>query len=583
MLIPVFLDRPAPSDSAASPPVSSLTLPLGRGTLLDLLCSGVRRADDAAPIIVPTFETNGTYERTIQEAASVEVRVARPGGFGEQALDFEDSDWLVIVDVARWPASTADLRHLIHRHQAYRGATHLVAVGRDPERTREQVDLDGEGNVERVRRLYVGRSWPAAVSGGLFLSLVPARAVADVHFSSLTELRLAVLDRGLMCRDLPASVDLLDLTGTQDLLALNGQVIEDAVGHRRPRKTGHGKEGIIFGTDCVVHRTARLEGPVVVQDRVRIEENVVIVGPAVIGRDCRIGPRAMIVQSMLRAGSEVETGATIVQAVVSGACSTASSLAEGAHVPSADESRERMQHCDGFLATPARREWWRQGVYPAIKRTIDVVLGSAALVLLAPLFALVAILIKRDSPGPVFFVHRRETKGGGEFPCLKFRTMAVGAHAKQREMYARSEIDGPQFKINDDYRVTRIGRWLRRTNIDELPQLLNVVAGHMSLVGPRPSPFRENQICVPWRRGRLSVPAGITGLWQLCRDHNAGGDFNQWILFDLMYVRRRSIWLDLKILCITLTSRGGRGRIPTAWLIPLSERVGLNTVTVDSQ
>lgn len=574
MLIPVFLDRPAPSDSAASPAVSSLTLPLGRGTLLDLLCSGVRRADDAAPIIVPTFETNGTYERTIQEAASVEVRVARPGALGEQAFNFEDSDWLVIVDVARWPALTADLRRLIHRHLAYRGATHLVAVGRDPERTREQVDLDGEGNVERVRRLYVGRNWPAAVSRGLFLSLVPARAVAKVPFNSLAELRSGVLDLGLMSRDLPASVDLLDLTGTQDLLALNEQVIEDAVGRSHRRQTGTANKEIIFGTDCVVHRTARLEGPVVVQDRVRIEEDVVIVGPAVIGCDCRIGPRAMIVQSMLRAGSEVETGATIVQAVVSGACSTVSCLAEATHLPSADESPVPMQHCDGSLATPARREWWRRYVYPAIKRTIDVVLALAALVLLAPLFALVAILIKRDSPGPVFFVHRRETKGGGEFACLKFRTMAVGAHAKQREMYDCSEIDGPQFKINDDPRLTRIGPWLRRTNIDELPQLLNVVAGHMSLVGPRPSPFRENQICVPWRRGRLSVLPGITGLWQLCRDHNAGGDFNQWILFDLMYVRRRSIWLDLKILCLTLASRGGRGHIPTAWLIPLSERVG---------
>jgi lipopolysaccharide/colanic/teichoic acid biosynthesis glycosyltransferase len=128
-------------------------------------------------------------------------------------------------------------------------------------------------------------------------------------------------------------------------------------------------------------------------------------------------------------------------------------------------------------------------------------------------------------------------------------------------------MDGPQFKLHRDPRVTRVGRLLRTTNLDELPQLFNVVLGQMSLVGPRPSPFRENQVCVPWRQGRLSVRPGITGLWQVCRRDRASGDFHQWIYFDLLYVQHMSLWLDLKILVATVITLGGRWSIPLSWVM----------------
>ena len=119
-------------------------------------------------------------------------------------------------------------------------------------------------------------------------------------------------------------------------------------------------------------------------------------------------------------------------------------------------------------------------------------------------------------------------------------------------------LDGPHFKLDRDPRVTRVGRVLRASNIDELPQLFNVLVGEMSLVGPRPSPFRENQVCVPWREARLSVRPGITGMWQVCRHDRDSGDFHQWIEYDLMYVRNLTIWLDLKILLATLVTAGGK-------------------------
>jgi lipopolysaccharide/colanic/teichoic acid biosynthesis glycosyltransferase len=146
--------------------------------------------------------------------------------------------------------------------------------------------------------------------------------------------------------------------------------------------------------------------------------------------------------------------------------------------------------------------------------------------------------------------------------------MVTGADALQRTLYKQNAVDGPQFKLEHDPRITRIGHWLRKTNIDELPQLINVLRGHMSLIGPRPSPFRENQICVPWRQARLSVQPGITGLWQICRHERDAGDFHQWIYFDILYVRHLSFWLDLKILLATLATFGGRWSVAVSRMIP---------------
>jgi lipopolysaccharide/colanic/teichoic acid biosynthesis glycosyltransferase len=123
-------------------------------------------------------------------------------------------------------------------------------------------------------------------------------------------------------------------------------------------------------------------------------------------------------------------------------------------------------------------------------------------------------------------------------------------------------MDGPQFKMDHDPRVTKVGAWLRRMNVDELPQLWNIVCGEMSFVGPRPSPFRENQICVPWRNGRLSVRPGITGLWQVCRKDRKTGDFHQWIHYDLLYVRNVSFRLDVMIFAATIFTLGGRRPVP---------------------
>ena len=190
--------------------------------------------------------------------------------------------------------------------------------------------------------------------------------------------------------------------------------------------------------------------------------------------------------------------------------------------------------------------------YLFVKRVIDLIGAIVGLVALSPLLLVVAVLVKCTSRGPVLFVHRRQGLGGEEFGCLKFRTMHVGADAEQALLQARNEVDGPQFKITSDPRLTGLGVWLRRRNVDELPQLVNVLLGQMSLVGPRPSPDEENQLCPEWRRVRLSVKPGITGLWQVLRLRDEQhSDFQEWIYYDQEYARHRSIWLDLQTLLYT--------------------------------
>ncbi|UCE58152.1 MAG: sugar transferase [Phycisphaerales bacterium] len=192
------------------------------------------------------------------------------------------------------------------------------------------------------------------------------------------------------------------------------------------------------------------------------------------------------------------------------------------------------------------------GIYLVLKRIMDSASAAVLLILLSPPLVVVALLIKVTSPGPVLFGHKRQGLGGKEFLCWKFRTMLHGADSMQDELRAINEVDGPQFKIADDPRIHKVGRWLRRYNIDELPQLINVLLGQMSLVGPRPSPDHENQLCPGWRRTRLSMRPGITGLWQVLRLRDTPeADFQEWIYYDVEYARHRSLLLDVQLLLHT--------------------------------
>jgi exopolysaccharide biosynthesis polyprenyl glycosylphosphotransferase len=185
-----------------------------------------------------------------------------------------------------------------------------------------------------------------------------------------------------------------------------------------------------------------------------------------------------------------------------------------------------------------------------LKRTLDLVLGTVALVALSPLFALIALAVKLDSAGPVIFAQERVGRNRRRFKTLKFRTMVPDADRRQAEVEHLNEADGPVFKIEHDPRVTRVGRMLRRTSLDELPQLVNVVLGDMSLVGPRPLPVRDvERMQERWHHRRFSVKPGITCLWQVRRREPK---FDEWVSSDMEYIDNWSLALDFKILVQTI-------------------------------
>jgi lipopolysaccharide/colanic/teichoic acid biosynthesis glycosyltransferase len=187
------------------------------------------------------------------------------------------------------------------------------------------------------------------------------------------------------------------------------------------------------------------------------------------------------------------------------------------------------------------------------KRGFDIVFSLIVLLMTCWLYPLIILAIWLEDGGPFFFSHRRQTLGGRDFPCIKFRSMQKNAEAMKAKLKEQNQADGPQFFIEKDPRLTRVGRFLRKYNLDEFPQFLNVLRGHMSVVGPRPSPRAENQFCPPWIEARLSVRPGITGLWQIHRTRRTGADFQEWIKYDIEYVENMSFKLDLWIIWKTFT------------------------------
>jgi len=189
---------------------------------------------------------------------------------------------------------------------------------------------------------------------------------------------------------------------------------------------------------------------------------------------------------------------------------------------------------------------------PMLKRAVDVLGAFVGLVISAPLIAFLAALIKATTPGPVFFTQLREGQGGRRFRMYKLRSMRVGAHCEQSALRSQSVQDGPAFKMRHDPRTTWIGRLIRRTSLDELPQLWNVLVGDMSLVGPRPLPVEESLKCARWQRQRLVVKPGITCVWQVRGRSTV--TFDSWMRMDLEYVRRRSFSYDMRLLLSTIPS-----------------------------
>ena len=188
--------------------------------------------------------------------------------------------------------------------------------------------------------------------------------------------------------------------------------------------------------------------------------------------------------------------------------------------------------------------------YEIIKRLIDIICSFMGLLAFSPLFIIIAIIIKFTSKGPVFFSQKRVGKYGREFDMYKFRSMVVNAEELKEKLAAQNEMSGPMFKMKDDPRVTKVGKFIRKTSLDELPQLVNVLKGEMSLVGPRPSLPSEVIEFEPWMKKRFDVKPGLTCYWQVMGRNNI--DFEDWMKLDCRYVDERNLIVDIKLIFKTV-------------------------------
>lgn len=200
--------------------------------------------------------------------------------------------------------------------------------------------------------------------------------------------------------------------------------------------------------------------------------------------------------------------------------------------------------------TERLREFEKSSLYFIIKRFIDIIGAFLGIIVLSPVFIIVAIAIKLDSKGSVFFAQERIGQDEKKFNIYKFRSMCIDAEEKLSKLKSKNEMSGPMFKMKEDPRVTKVGKFIRKTSIDELPQLFNVLKGEMSLVGPRPNLPREVVQFTEYQKLKLLAKPGLTCYWQVSGRNNI--DFEEWMELDIKYIRERSIWIDIKLIFKTM-------------------------------
>jgi lipopolysaccharide/colanic/teichoic acid biosynthesis glycosyltransferase len=477
-------------------------------------------------------------------------------GGAEQRVSHRDERWSLLTDCRVTAGLTSRVIDEALEHAGPCDAA-LFCVGCAGSCYREEVALDGQGNLQIIRRQYTidsserdfESSYPhmLAVRQSVLASVLAGEVPAE-----LDTVRARLSEAGIRLPHAIIPGRSYHLASDEDVLRLQADLVWRCrqllpMGVRRALSEsdpGH--------ADGSVSDSAIVRGAVVLGRRVRIGSGAVVLGPCTIGDGAVIGSGCLVRNSVILPEVSLPAGQRVESSIVG-------PLSARGHPPRCSPqcravgARVTIAAVAADPVLPAEVAF-RDRVYQLIKRGMDVAIAVVALLLMLPVLPLIALAIKVESRGPVFYVARRQTKNGRVFGCVKFRTMMAGADVREQEILSRAnEVDGLHIKIRDDPRITRVGNWLRRTNVDEMPQFLNVLMGHMSVVGPRPSPDKENRICPGWREARLAVRAGITGLWQISRSRQRGeSDFQEWIYYDIEYVRHQSLWLDVRIILWTV-------------------------------
>ncbi len=428
----------------------------------------------------------------------------------------------------------------------------------------DSVDLDSEGAVRSCSNVHESREKRSTLrpAGVYLIEPEVFDFVEPGRYVDLAEQLLGWLSKdGYPVRGYVAKRPLRRFEDAAQYVDLNKQLMlqwwsELDWGQRVSEVTPN---GVRLMGNAQVSESATIIGPAVIGSNCIIEDGVSIIGPAlicdgtivssgtlvrdsVIWRNSRIGSGASVEYSLVTESCEVKSGRRLLGALVEDEGGFIGDLVSDAcrKTPAGVEARADAEYASRTSSGIA---------YLAAKRTLDVVVPIIALPVLMPVLLLTALAIKLDSPGPVLFQQVRCGMGGREFSLYKFRTMVVNAEELYAEYMAKNEVKGPMLKIKKDPRTTRIGEFLRRSSLDELPQLWNVLCGDMTLVGPRPLAMREMVWCPRWRDLRLRVKPGLTGLWQI--SSRGEFSFDGWIEHDIRYVKQQSLKLDLRILLKT--------------------------------
>ena len=488
---------------------------------------------------------------------NVLVRPTGPCGLTDHRMLTEDMfgryETAVIADFRLWP--DAAMRKAIRQHRKA-ASTLSTLVDTAPSSTYEEVlERSPSDSGYAVRRSY---GTGAALRAERTLALLARpKSLSVVWTHLLGDLATGNLDHlGEL-----ASRSQLKLEGKGCLIDSPERYLQRVqqllVGMGAPSRGAKAiGEGVWAMPGASVAPGCEVRGPVFLGRNCRVSTGSRIVGPTALGESVEVGKGCFVGSSVVLRGARLPRESHVWCSVVG----SRAKLEVGQHLSLAWAHQGGVtaytpeEQEGGFesVVVPSRsalRKWnWR--LSSALKRMVDIAGALVGLAVTVPFYPVIALAIKIESHGPVFFAHRRQTRGGKEFGCLKFRSMVDKAHALQSEL--KNEVDGPQFHIEKDPRLTRVGNFLRKTNLDEVPQFWNVLLGHMSLVGPRPSPDSENQCCPAWREARLSVRAGLTGLWQVERGARSTGDFQEWIHWDTKYANEASLRMDLKVIWKTL-------------------------------
>lgn len=530
---------------------------------------------DFEPSLIEKFETYGRNDVHLSRFVESIPR-GTAGSLKEIEAFLGSSHFLVIAsDVF---LHSFDLSKILSFHlNRDCGVTVVVQENHGEGMEFENVEVDANGVVKKFNIPYALKNKQEILRPtGLFLfnpkvlEHIDQKGYMDIKEQLIPSLN----NKGIPVRSYKEQNSVRNINNLTDFFNLNREILENGLiskGEVLDRKKEL-LDRVWVGENVKISRDAYLLGPVIIGDNCVIEDFSQIIGPTVIGNGSHIGKEVLVRESILWSKAHLMDKCRIEYSLIGNGLVIAKGEVARNAIVIQDKGKEgkynfvsfnnnkwRVFSFENSLFKPFSWNAINRKVYLSVKRLFDILLSSLGLVLLLPVFIIIALSIKIGSRGPVFFYQKRCGKEGQEFRMYKFRTMIIDAENLQKQLLEKNMVDGPMFKIEDDPRITGVGGFLRMTSLDELPQLFNVLKGEMTMVGPRPLKMEEMAFGPSWRDIRLSVKPGITGLWQV--EARSSRQFHDWIRYDVAYVKNQSLWLDIKILFKTIKAllKGSRG------------------------